>query len=316
METCYKAFRTDIIKGIPIRSNRFGFEPEITAKIAKLRCTVYEVPISYRGRGYDEGKKINWKDGVSAIYAILKFWLKEDLFKKDSGHQTLRIMEGAGEYNAWLYRLVRPYLGERVLEVGAGIGNITKHLLERERVIATDISDVYMSDLKRMFAAYDHVHVQRFDLMDEETARTIKKTHAPDSLVSMNVVEHIEDDLSAVINMNRTLSNQDRLVLLLPSHMALYSKLDKNLGHYRRYTKASLRILLEKAGFKVETMRYVNMLGALGWFFNGRMLRRGVLPSRQLRAFDWLVPLLRIEEKMDPWFGLSVLAVARKVSDQ
>ena len=79
METGYKVFRTEIIKKIPLRSNRFGFEPEITAKVARLGCRIYELPISYRGRTYAEGKKINWKDGVSAIYTIFKFWLWDDL---------------------------------------------------------------------------------------------------------------------------------------------------------------------------------------------------------------------------------------------
>lgn len=73
METGYKVFRSEVLKKVKIESNRFGFEPEITAKIAKMKCRIYEVPISYWGRDYSEGKKINWKDGVAAIYWIIKF---------------------------------------------------------------------------------------------------------------------------------------------------------------------------------------------------------------------------------------------------
>jgi len=73
METCYKVFRGEILRKIRIEENRFGFEPEITAKIARLRCRIYEVGISYTGRTYAEGKKINWKDGVRAIWCILKY---------------------------------------------------------------------------------------------------------------------------------------------------------------------------------------------------------------------------------------------------
>jgi hypothetical protein len=73
METCYKAFRTEIIQAIRIREQRFGFEPEITAKLARRRCRIYEVGISYYGRTYDEGKKIGWRDGVRAIWCILKY---------------------------------------------------------------------------------------------------------------------------------------------------------------------------------------------------------------------------------------------------
>jgi glycosyltransferase involved in cell wall biosynthesis len=73
METCYKVFKAEIIKDIKIRSNRFGFEPEITAKLAKRKCIIYEMPISYSGRDYDEGKKIGWKDGIVALYCIVRF---------------------------------------------------------------------------------------------------------------------------------------------------------------------------------------------------------------------------------------------------
>lgn len=73
MEVCYKVFKADILKGIKLRSNRFEFEPEITAKIAKMRCRIYEVPISYSGRDYEEGKKIGWKDGVTALWSIFRF---------------------------------------------------------------------------------------------------------------------------------------------------------------------------------------------------------------------------------------------------
>lgn len=77
MEVGYKVFRADLLKSIPLKSNRFGFEPEITVKIAKRGCRIYEVPISYHGRTYEEGKKITWKDGVAALYFLIRFWLKD-----------------------------------------------------------------------------------------------------------------------------------------------------------------------------------------------------------------------------------------------
>lgn len=83
METCYKAFRLQILKTIPLRSNRFGVEPEITAKIAKRKLRFHEVPISYHARTYAEGKKIKWKDGIVAIYIILKYWFIDDSLKED-----------------------------------------------------------------------------------------------------------------------------------------------------------------------------------------------------------------------------------------
>ena len=80
METCYKAFRREVIQSIPIHENRFGFEPEVTAKISKMNLRIYEVGISYYGRTYNEGKKIGWKDGIRAIYCIVKYNLFQTNF--------------------------------------------------------------------------------------------------------------------------------------------------------------------------------------------------------------------------------------------
>ena len=119
METCYKVFRTDLLKSIPIRSDRFGFEPEITMKCAKRKLRIYEVPISYHGRTYEEGKKIGWKDGVKALGVILKYWLIDDLYSEPYGRAFLNNMTGTPQYLNWVTRLLRPYLGDIVLELGA-----------------------------------------------------------------------------------------------------------------------------------------------------------------------------------------------------
>src|SRR5262249_18100886 len=117
METCYKVFRADILKRIPIRSNRFGLEPELTAKVAHLRCRVYEVPISYHGRQYSEGKKIGWKDAFSALWTILRFRFAPDIGREDAGFTTLRRVQGLHRYNEFLWELVRPYVGQHILEI-------------------------------------------------------------------------------------------------------------------------------------------------------------------------------------------------------
>ena len=125
METCYKVFRTDLLKSIPIRSNRFGFEPEITMKASKRKLRVYEVPISYHGRTYEEGKKIGWKDGVKALGVVLYFWVVDDLYVASYGRGLLNSLTGTPQYLSWLTRVLRPHLGDTVFEAGAGIGNLT-----------------------------------------------------------------------------------------------------------------------------------------------------------------------------------------------
>src|SRR6266576_2695039 len=111
METCYKVFRTDLLKSIPIRSDRFGFEPEITMKVSKRQLRVYEVPISYHGRTYEEGKKIGWKDGAKALGVILYFWLIDDLYAESYGRGLLNSLTGTPQYQSWITRVLRPYLG-------------------------------------------------------------------------------------------------------------------------------------------------------------------------------------------------------------
>src|SRR5215472_6112894 len=125
METCYKAFLTDLLKSIPIRSDRFGFEPEITMKVSKRKLRVYEVPISYHGRTYEEGKKIGWKDGVKAMGVVFYFWMIDDLYVPTYGRGILNSLTGTPQYLSWITDVLRPHLGDTVFEVGAGLGNLT-----------------------------------------------------------------------------------------------------------------------------------------------------------------------------------------------
>ena len=136
METCYKAFRTDLIKRIPLRSDRFGFEPEMTMKVAKLGCRIFEVPISYHGRDYAEGKKIGARDAVSAVWTLLKYWVVSDI--GHVGQHTLARMSELGGYNKTMFDLFARSLGQRVLEIGAGAGNLSRFLLDKDAVILTD----------------------------------------------------------------------------------------------------------------------------------------------------------------------------------
>src|SRR5271169_6154228 len=164
METCYKVFRTDLLKSIPVRSNRFGFEPEITMKCAKRKLRIYEVPISYHGRTYEEGKKIGWKDGVKALGVILHFWLIDDLYVEPFGRAFLNNLTGTPQYLSWLARVLRPYLGDTVLELGAGIGNISARLMSRKLLyVATEKDPLYLHALGNRFLRTPNVSVLTLD---------------------------------------------------------------------------------------------------------------------------------------------------------
>ena len=151
METCYKVFRTDFLKKIPLRSDRFGFEPEITAKVAKRKCRLVEVPVSYQGRSYAEGKKIDWMDGLRAIFAILRFGFSDYIYAEDVyGSQVLGRLNRAPRFTKWMADVIRPYVGEKVLEIGAGIGNLTLQLIPRRMYWASDINPLYLTYLENI----------------------------------------------------------------------------------------------------------------------------------------------------------------------
>lgn len=311
METGYKVFRSEVFKNIVIRSERFGFEPEITAKLAQHHFRIYEVPISYQGREYWEGKKINWKDGVAALWTIARFNLVPDTPGDDEGFETLRRMHQLRGYNLWLLDRVKPYLGQRVLEVGSGIGNLTRHLLGRDLVLATDINEEYLRILKTVFQNYKGVTVKRLDIGSEDGAAACEE-HRIDTVLCFNVLEHIEDDLAALRCMHRVLTPGGRLLLLSPSLKGLYGSLDRHLGHFRRYSWAEMTEKLGQVGFEIEEIRYLNALAVPGWFLNSRILCRRRLPKLQLALFRILMPLVRLETRLRMPLGLSLLAVCRK----
>ncbi|OGP75702.1 MAG: hypothetical protein A2V86_15345 [Deltaproteobacteria bacterium RBG_16_49_23] len=309
METCYKVFRKEVLDHIHLKSNRFGFEPEVTAKIAKMGCRIYEVPISYSGRDYWEGKKIKWIDGVKAVFSILRYNLI-DSGTEDIVYQTLQRMKKLARYNRWLFLKFRPFLGQRVLEVGSGIGNITKYLIDRELVIATDVEPKYLALLKNTFGNYQRIQIENFDISCPVMER-YQRCHI-DSVICFNVLEHIEEEEKALKNVWDLLEPGGRFLLFVPSHHWLFGTLDKNLGHLRRYDREELKIKLENAGFQVMLLKYFNRFGVPGWFLNGKILKKKRLPFFQLRLYNFLVPLFKIEEILPLPFGTSLIAVAEK----
>jgi SAM-dependent methyltransferase len=309
METGYKVFKKEILEHLHLKSNRFGFEPEVTAKIAKMNYRIYEVPISYSGRDYWEGKKIRWMDGMKAIFSILRYNFF-DSETEDIVYQTLQRMKKLHRYNQWIFSKFQPYLGRRVLETGSGIGNITKFLLDRDLIIATDVEPKYLTLLKNTFGKYKKFMIEQLDISGPEVKRY--QSYHIDSVICFNVLEHIEQDEKPLKKIFELLEPGGRLLLLVPSHPWLYGSLDEHLGHQRRYGKKELRNKLETAGFRVIFLKHFNRIGILGWFLDSRILRRKRLPLFQLRIYNLFVPLFKLEKFFPFPFGTSLLAVAEK----
>jgi len=310
METCYKVFRAEVIKNLRLKSDRFGFEPEVTAKLAKMRYRIYEVPISYAGRGYEAGKKITWKDGFEAIWCILRYRFASDVVEGAILEETLEKMSRLRHLNRIIYKTLKPFLGKRILEVGCGHGNITEHLLAGADVVATDLDEVALTRIRGAMSGYDNLEIHRWDMLDPLPA--LRPGAPVDSMVCLNVLEHIEDEHGALVNARRILApTNGRLILLVPAHPMLFGPLDEKLGHYRRYTKKTMRAALEKAGFRIDSLQWLNMLGMPGWWLNARILKRDRLPSFQLAAYNVVSRIvLPMERWIGPPTGLSLIAVA------
>lgn len=222
--------------------------------------------------------------------------------------ETLRRMEKVVFYNRWLIAKVAKYLAGEILEIGCGIGNMTELMLPYGKVVATDIDKYYLAKTKKI--------VKRKAVVgfgDVESGRFFFGHKKFDTVVSFNVLEHIKDDQNALKNIAKHLKKNGKLVVVTPAHKVLCGSLDKNLGHFRRYTKAEISKKFQNAGLAVVEARYLNWFGALGWFVNSKILRRKILPSKQLRLFALLSrPFLFFERFISPPFGLSVLIVGEK----
>ena len=310
METCYKVFRRDVIQSIRLNSNRFGFEPEVTAKVARRGYRIYEVPISYHGRDYWEGKKINWKDGMSAIWTILRYGLFDDPGSEPFGYTTLRRLNRLRRYNRWIWDRVQPFVGQRVIELGAGTGTMTRFLHGRELIVATERETPYLDRLRNAFRRRPGIAVERFDL-DRDDAGALAR-YGLDTAMCINVLEHTEDDEAALRRVRELLVPGGRVIVYVPAKQSLYGPLDRGVGHARRYEKNELIEKLSRAGFEVEDAGFQNQVGMLGWWFNSAVLRRSDLPSVQSRIFDFFVPLFRALEPDGPSTGLSLIAVGMK----
>ncbi len=315
METCYKVFNTELFQSLPLRSQRFGFEPEVTNKLARLGLRLYEVPISYHGRTYAEGKKIGWRDGVNAIYVILREKLFGARLDLDKGHIALHRLSSLRKYHAFLWSQVEKDAGQKIAEVGTGIGNIAPLLLNREQVWLTDYNETYLRHIRARYGNRPNVTVEKLDMdkpLSDDNAANLRGV--ADTVVAFNVVEHIEDDLGALRTIRELLEEAGKLLLLVPYGPRLYGKMDEELDHFRRYKRDDLQELLEKAGFTVERVSFVNALGTFGWWFNGRVLRRRRVPNFQARLNQFLLPLLRLERRLGIPYGLSIIMVARRVA--
>ncbi|MFT3826436.1 MAG: class I SAM-dependent methyltransferase [Chitinophagaceae bacterium] len=233
-----------------------------------------------------------------------------------TGLQTLERFEKAGNFNQWLFETIVPYCKGHVLETGSGIGNISHFFLEQQfKLTVSDLRNEYLVLLQQKFSHFHNLEgIRSIDLVapDFDTKYAAQLQHY-DTLVALNVIEHIEDAEQAIQNCKKLLRPGGHLVILVPAWQFLYNPFDEELGHYRRYTARSLRRLLQSQQLEVIHQQYFNAAGIPGWFVNGTILRKRLIPSTQLQIFNKLIPAMRLLDTITfHAIGLSVIGIARK----
>jgi len=311
METCYKAVKTDLLKTIPIRSHDFRFEPELTIKLGKRDSKIYEIPINYSGRTYTEGKKINWIDGFKALWAIFKFGFSDDIFTKDEfGSKILGRLNRAKKFNAWMADTIKPYVGQNVLEIGAGIGNLTKKLIPREKYYVTDINPLYLQMASKLKVDKPYLSVSYLDL--NNISDLMEKGKLFDTVICLNVIEHLDDDEQALKNIANLLNEEGSAIVLVPRGQWAFGSLDKVLGHKRRYSENMLQDLSEKTGLKIEKIIKFNKVSSIPWYINGKIFRKKTFGITEIFMMNLLTPIFRKIDKFVPLPSLSIIAILKK----
>jgi|SRR6185503_2352295 len=228
----------------------------------------------------------------------------------DGQLETLDDLSEAVYYNRWIYNLMKPHLGRRVLELGCGIGNMTELLSDGRTVLGLDAHPTYLSLAKKKMSQKNNVSFQRVDL---SKSFLLFKKFKPDTIVCSNVLEHIDDDGRFLKICSKLLSKRGRLLIFVPALPSLYGSMDETYGHYRRYTKKDLEKKVKFTGFLIPQCRYLNLLGVFGWWLNGKVLRKKVVPKGQLLLYDKIVRFVMIVEKWLPKpIGLSLFCVCEK----
>lgn len=306
METCYKAFRSEVLKSIPLRSNRFGIEPEITAKIAKRGFSVYEVPISYHGRQYYQGKKINWRDGISAVWTIFKYWVIDDCYFDSDEFRIRSTPDFSRNYLIGVVDRSLPYCGNTILQLEAGIGLMSRFLPQKERLCLTESNPKSLAVLENMYDGNAIVDIRSFDLSDHESAPPGKF----DTVLMFDYLQLQDDEKQVLLRAKELLGESGKLLITVPHHPWLFGSMDKIRGNRRRYTKKQIKKVLAESGYKVVRCQNFNSLSFIVWFLNFVVLKRKKIGKWQLKLLDLCFPVTSFFERFLPHPGANLFLVA------
>lgn len=227
------------------------------------------------------------------------------------GLETLSVIEKANKFNKWMYETIKPYSKGRILEIGCGIGNISEFFInDNFDIVLSDLRDNYIEIVKNKFTN----EVIKIDLVDVDFDTKHKDLIGTfDTVFALNVVEHIKDDHKAIENCKKLLKNQGHLIILVPAYQSLFNNFDVELEHYRRYTQKSLKQLIKANQLNIIKTFSFNVIGILGWFVSGSILKKKTIPEGQMGLFNKLVPVFKLADILTlKKIGLSVICISVK----
>lgn len=311
VETSYKVVNTQLLKSIPLRTDDAGLSVEMTLKLAKRRARIFEVPIRYAPGADKTSPENRVRRGISVLLSLLRFLFIDDIYyENEYGANILADLQEARQFNSWMADVLRPYVGDRVLEIGAGIGTLTRQFIPRELYVASDINPYYLEHLHSYSIGKPYVRVLKVDAHCSDDFRML--TAHFDTVLMINVLEHVPDEQVTLRNIHVALEPGGRAVILVPQHPGLYGSLDEVLEHRERYTAEGLARSLRMTGFRVEKIFDFNRMSVPAWWLNGRVLKRTGFSRVQLKTLELLMPIIRRIDRGWPWGGLSIIGIGIK----
>ena len=311
METCYKAMPLRLLKNLRLTTDRFGIEPEIAARLVAVRARIIEVPISYNARSYQDGKKIEWRDAIDALCLTIKFKYFDRVPCIDAGTVRHLAMAEAPRYQHAIAHEIKPFLGPRVLEMGAGIGNLSKHLTDTNELFLSEPTTDYRRQLAASMEYRNNVTISEHDVFSADGLAWAKNIH-PDTILYINELEQVPDDKPAIDCLAEAVKPGGRLIIIVSCHEFVYGSLDQALKRRRRYSANTITALLRGAGLQIEHQKWLGKLILVGWFIESKIWRRQYFAPKPFILVNIFSPIMRKLDNWLPWAGLSLLVIARK----
>lgn len=220
-------------------------------------------------------------------------------------------LESVDKYFSWVYDVIKPFTGQRILDIGCARGNITDFVKGRELVIGIDVLEDFVNDYKNRFKNFKNISAFKCNIEKDNAEFLLNKDI--DTIICLNVLEHIENDMQALKNMHRILKTGGKLIIQVPAFACLYGTLDAADIHFRRYGKKEIISRITAAGFKIKKVFYFNIAGIIGWFISGKILKDKHFKKDRGILFNSIIPFLRfIEKAIKPPIGLSIFVAAEK----